>query len=320
MRFLTASLLAGCALPFVAVAAAAVEVTSDLHHDTSPAIRDMALSPRTSRLLHVLPLRRTGPVLPDRPAPDDPFSQYIPGSDLAAKPGANLLGVGTGFTGPQGSFTDNAAPPDTNGAVGDTQVVEWVNESYAVFDKATGKPIMGPVTGNTLFKGFGGGCETNNDGDIIVLFDKAAKRWVFTQFSVSTTPYLQCVAVSSTSDATGSFHRYSFQQPNFNDYPKLGTWPDAYYISFNIVSNSGFVGPRACAFDKAKMLTGAAATQECFQLNSSFGTLLPGDLDGTIAPPAGSPDYYVSYDECVADVVVSRQFRQACQCDVHRPG
>ncbi len=30
------------------------------------------------------------------------------------------------------------------------------------------------------------------------------------QFSVGTTPYLQCVAVSQTSDATGAWYRYSF--------------------------------------------------------------------------------------------------------------
>ena len=30
----------------------------------------------------------------------------------------------------------------------------------------------------------------------IVLYDKLANRWVMSQFSVSTSPYLQCIAVS----------------------------------------------------------------------------------------------------------------------------
>ena len=68
---------------------------------------------------------------------------------------------------------------------------------FAVFDKATGARLYGPAAGNTLWSGFGGGCQTNNDGDPIVQYDKAANRWIFTQFSVSTTPYLQCVAVST---------------------------------------------------------------------------------------------------------------------------
>jgi hypothetical protein len=156
--------------------------------------------------------------------------------------------------------------------------------------------VLGPLAGNTLWAGFGGGCQTNNDGDPIVQYDKAANRWIMTQFSVSTLPFLQCVAVSTTSDATGTWNRYSFTQPNLNDYPKLGVWPDGYYISFNMFNAAGtvFLGGRACAFDRSKMLTGAAATQVCFQLSSAFGGLLPSDLDGFTPPPAGSPNFFLS--------------------------
>ena len=82
----------------------------------------------------------------------------------------------------------NCSPPDTNGAVGATQYVQWVNTSFAVFNKSTGAKIAGPTAGNTLWSGFGGGCQTKNDGDPIVLYDKLANRWVMSQFSVSTTP------------------------------------------------------------------------------------------------------------------------------------
>src|SRR5437868_6081945 len=37
----------------------------------------------------------------------------------------------------------NCAPPDTNGAVGQTQYVQIVNEGYQVFDKATGSSVLG---------------------------------------------------------------------------------------------------------------------------------------------------------------------------------
>jgi hypothetical protein len=210
---------------------------------------------------------------------------------VATTAGLNFPGVGNGDYG----FVPNAAPPDTNGAVGATQYVQWVNESFAVFNKSTGALVHGPVAGNTLWSGFGGGCETNNDGDPIVQYDKAANRWVMTQFSVTTTPFLQCVAVSTTDDATGTYARYAFTQPNFNDYPKLGVWPDGYYVSFNMFSGNRFVGGRACAFDRSTMLVGGAATQVCFQLGSTFGGLLPSDLDGATAPPAGSPNFYVAF-------------------------
>jgi hypothetical protein len=44
------------------------------------------------------------------------------------------------------------------------------------------------------------------------------------------------------------------------------------------------------------MLAGdPSATQQCFQLSTSYGGLLPSDLDGTTAPPAGSPNYFLNF-------------------------
>ena len=145
---------------------------------------------------------------------------------------------------------------------------------------------------------FGGGCQTNNDGDPVAIYDKLANRWVMSQFSVSTVPYLQCVAVSQTSDATGAWYRYSFSygNTNFDDYPKMGVWPDAYYETFNMFQNGQtFIGADACAYDRNKMLAGQTATQVCFQQGASVGGLLPADLDGTTPPPAGSPNYMLYF-------------------------
>lgn len=269
------------------------DVQQAIQHDVSQPLRDLPGS-RRSDARREKPLR----IIPRGGANgnlQDEALQSTTGPLVGTSTGLNFAGVGNGDYG----FRPNAAPPDTNGAVGATQYVQWVNESFAVFDKATGVIASGfPKAGNTLWAGFGGGCETNNDGDPIVQYDKAANRWVMTQFSVSTTPYLQCVAVSTTSDATGSYNRYAFSYGNtqFNDYPKMGVWQDGYYITYNIFNNgSTFAGAKACAFDRAKMLTGAAATQQCFQLSSAYGGLLPSDLDGTTAPPAGSPNFLLNF-------------------------
>jgi hypothetical protein len=264
------------------------EDSAEVHHDISAPLSSMtpaAVKPQKHQK-DLPPLNYTVPT-----NLVDPVIQNTQGTQVATSAGLNFAGVGNGDYG----FVPNAAPPDTEGTVGATQYVQWVNESFAVFNKSTGALVFGPVAGNTLWSGFGGGCQTNNDGDPIVQYDKAANRWIFTQFSVSTQPYLQCVAVSITSDATGSYARYSFSQPNFPDYPKLGVWPDGYYISFNMFSGNTFVGGRACVFDRAKMLTGSAATQICFQLSSTFGGLLPADLDGATPPPAGSPNPFVAF-------------------------
>jgi len=267
-------------------------VRHQMHHDVSaPLIELMKNAPPPSLTKHEAePLRRI-PLPPGLTQGEEdtvlqrtmvPFTPTI---------GASFEGLGTG----QYGFTVNSAPPDTNGTVGATQYVQWVNSSFAVFNKTSGALIAGPTAGNTLWSGFGGGCQTNNDGDPVVLYDKAAQRWVFSQFSVSTTPYLQCIAVSTTSDATGTYNRYSFQYSNFDDYPKMAVWSDGYYETFNMFNGNTFVGADACAYNRSAMLAGTAATQVCFQQGSSVGGLLPSDIDGNTAPPAGSPNYLVYY-------------------------
>ncbi len=214
----------------------------------------------------------------------------------AAAPAASssFEGIGGGLPG----FTVQYAPPDTNGAVGPNDFVQTVNVSFAVFSK-TGSVRYGPVAINTLFTGFGGLCETDNDGDPTVVYDQLANRWVITQFAVSgadgtSVPYLECVAISTSGDPTGTYYRYSFPLSRFPDYPKLGVWPDAYYMSTNDFNGNTFAGATTWAFDRAKMLAGQPATAQTFHLSTAYGGLLPSSLDGKTQPPAGSPNYFVS--------------------------
>ena len=268
-----------------------------VNHDVSPPLRTItpAEAPAPETKKEKEPKR--GLPIPAPSAPD-PVVQQTPGSAAAPALAVGFEGVGQGFAGPSGTFAVTSAPPDPNATVGPSHIVEVVNQSFAVFNKS-GSAIYGPVPTNTVWSGFGGGCQSNDDGDATVEYDKRADRWIISQFSVSTTPYLQCVAVSTSGDPTGSYYRYAFQYGNFPDYPKLGVWPDAYYTTFNMFSRHGnrysFAGPEACAYDRGKMLLGQAATQQCFLLSSSYGSLLPADLDGTTAPPAGSPNYLLSF-------------------------
>ena len=246
------------------------------------------------------------------PAKPDPALQPAgpPSPPAPAPSGKNIPGLGNQFKGPQGNFNVQSAPPDTTGAVGETQFVQWVNNSFAVFDKNTGKALVGPIAGNKLFKKLGGTCAKDNDGDPVVVFDKFARRWVLAQFAVSS-GFSQCVAVSTSPDATGTYHLYEFTYPAFDDYPKIGVWSDGYYVTFNMFnSQDRFIGSRVCAYDRVKMLSGQPATQQCFQLNANFFGLLPADVDGATsaladangnpngpaAPPAGSPNYVLGLD------------------------
>ena len=258
-------------------------------HDTSRPLREMPPRPAVST-------REDFEVKQERPAPQaaqqDPAVQSIVVAPLAAVNGTSFDGVGEGN--PQFQYNAMYAPPDTVGEAGLTQYVQWVNASFAIFDKNTGTRLYGPAGGNTIWSGFGGDCETRNDGDPIVQYDQLADRWIMTQFALRTGNYLQCVAVSQTSDATGAWFRYAFTYTEFPDYPKLAVWPSAYVITFNMfgANGSNFTGGRVCGYDRAKMLIGAPATQTCIQI--PYASLLPADLEGKTLPPAGSPNYVLN--------------------------
>jgi len=200
--------------------------------------------------------------------------------------------------------TSSVDPPDPNGAVGPNHVVTMCNLSFEIFDKQ-GNVLFGPAANNTLWSGFGGSCQTSNSGDPVVLYDKAADRWLLSQFTATTAPFLNCVAISTTNDPTGTYFRYAFQTfrngANFPDYPKYGVWPDAYYLStreFDGLSGP-FQGVGAYALNRAQMLAGNPAPQVVSflvppsPLYKVGDGLLPSDMDGSTPPPVGSPNYFV---------------------------
>src|SRR5262245_60502614 len=154
----------------------------------------------------------------------------------------------------QSNNCGGCAPPDPNGAVGLTQYVQTVNSTYAVFDKLTGAVSVGPANINTLWAGFGGPCQTENAGDPVVLYDRFADRWILTQFTAAGPTYYNCVALSTSANAAGTYYRWAFTTGgNFPDYPKYGIWSDAYYISTReFTGGSTFAGVGAYALNRTQ--------------------------------------------------------------------
>ena len=170
--------------------------------------------------------------------------------------------------------------------------VQMINGSggalVQIYDKATGAPIGSQFALNDLATS--GPCQTGL-GAPIVLYDKLADRWLLSETAQSDNHL--CVYVSTGPNPGGVYNFYDFTTPDFPDYPKYAVWPDAYYVTAN-GSN-----PTAYALDRTQMLSGLPATYQRFTAPglSGFGVqaLTPADLDGAIAPPAGSPGLFARH-------------------------
>jgi hypothetical protein len=215
-------------------------------------------------------------------------------------------------------FGGRFAPPDTNADVGPNHVVMAINTAFQVYSK-TGAALT-PVTPlSTLFAALGPPWNTlsgGNDGDPIVLYDPLADRWLISEFGLTITPFPntsgvthQLIAISTTGDPTGSYFVYDFPMPpgRFNDYPHFGVWPDAYYMSdngFNFAATQE-LGSGFYAFDRAKLLQGDATASYVFfgncetcppnPLLADADGALPTDIDGVVAPPAGTPNLFIEF-------------------------
>jgi len=244
-------------------------------------------------------------------APSSMYTQTTNGT-LPVTKVTDYVGLGNGFP---GWTLQNLLPPDTTMAVGNNQIVQWVNVRLTVLNKTTGSPLLpapGYVTGSQIWSGLGSTslCKNFNRGDPVLQYDRMAGRWLLSQFAfngtAATSSFAMCFAVSQTSDATGSYNLYEYSNnPYLPDYPKLGVWTDAYYwtandFDFRTNPNGAYAGTRDCALDRAAMLAGNPANMICFAgLGATTGEYfasLPADFEGSIAPPAGSAQYILNVD------------------------
>ena len=199
-----------------------------------------------------------------------------------------------GFSNDDNANVNNTriTPPDTNGDVGLTHYVQYVNLGWVFFNK-DGTRASAPMPGNVFWQGFGGVCESENAGDPIVVYDHLAGRWLFSQFTgTAIADGHQCVALSDGEDPAGPYTLYDFVvSPNgFNDYPKIGVWPDGYYMTTHEFS-PGFTGVNVNIFDREAMLAGdpnASFIQfQSIDGGDAFGAEV-GHLEGPDLPPAGT--------------------------------
>ncbi len=283
---------------------------------SSPALADLPSArdddEREESEHEVKRIPRTRPRTPilERQTTPDPVAQVQ--APVLSMPVALVNVAGQGSSTSPG--TQTGTPPDTNGAVGPNHFVQVVNGGIEVWNKS-GTVVAASKLLNTLWSTLPAGdpCR-RNDGDPVVLYDQMADRWFVTQFALpnqnrNAGPSFQCIAVSKTPDPTGAYWLYEFSYPYaINDYGKFGVWPDAYYAAFHMFGAANFRGDDFCAYDRAKMLAGSPATQQCFfqayanppacpapQPFTVFGAQ-PVNMDGPIKPPVGTPGFFLQFD------------------------
>jgi hypothetical protein len=163
----------------------------------------------------------------------DPLAQQNPGTRMANPPIVNFDGINL-----------DVSPPDPTAAVGPNHVVQMTNGLWSVWDK-TG--VQAPGFPKDINIPLGGVIS----GDPIVLYDREADRWFISQFQLPADEQFK-IAVSTTSDPTGSFAVYSYDVPE-NDYPHYGIWGNSYVCTGNF---NPFESGRFYAFNRQKMLDG----------------------------------------------------------------
>jgi hypothetical protein len=265
-------------------AAPSIEVRHSIRNVTSRPLSEVGRPPQAPPGTELRDIEmEEGPTadLPLAPRKRDPVLQR---SNAASMPSPLVNFEGT-------ANENHVQPADTTMAIGPDHIVQWVNLSFQIYDKA-GVSLAGPFDGNTLFTDLGGDCAAINGGDIIVMYDQLADRWFLSQLA----PAIfgahgnhQCMAVSTSGDPLGSYYLYDYlySETLLNDYPHFGTWPDAYYMT--VREFGGGFTMTVTAFDRQAMLNGQPLTAIFVSLNNhAFDGLLPADLDGPNPPPGGS--------------------------------
>lgn len=100
-------------------------------------------------------------------------------------------------------------------------------------------------------------------------------------------PYSMCYAISAGPDPLGSYYRYEFLRPLFPDYPRPAIWRDGYYVATS--SGDNVIQKHACVVDRARMLKGEPATEQCFVIDN-VNFLNNADIDGKETPPRHAPN------------------------------
>jgi hypothetical protein len=194
-------------------------------------------------------------------------------------------------------------PSDVSGAIGPIHYLQAINHAITVYDRA-GELLAGPVMTATLFTPMGfADCSSDATGTTVA-YDRYADRWIISHPDQTNGI---CVAVSQTSDPTGSYNLYAFpvDAGRFPAQAKLAVWSDGYYLTANAESIDAGIGNFISVFERGQILQGLPARSITFLVpdptppppQRARSAMLAAFVDGPNLPPLGTPNFIVQVQD-----------------------
>ncbi len=272
-------------------------------------------SATADRVINRIPNKQPGTFRPSGPTAPRTLGTAALASATQSFEGLNLFDQRFANNGTQ--FT--VEPPDQGLCAGNGHVLEAVNDVVRVFDQTDGTAVL-PVADLNTFLGYAPAIVRAGPGgnpvfgpsvtDPSCVYDAGSQRWFLVTLTLATVPASGAltgqnwldVAVSGTSDPTGSWHVYHLNVttdgrncPCLGDYPHIGIDAGGLYITTNNFPLSGnhspsnatgFNGAWVYALDKAGLVAGRTHVN----VVAMAATDPTGVTSYTLAPalPAGS--------------------------------
>lgn len=200
--------------------------------------------------------------------------------------------VGLNFIGSSYSTNSQALPPDSNGVIGPTRFMEFVNGAVAVYNRTNGASVQ-RKSDLKFWADAGLNTSAIAISDPRVIYDPVVQRWFAVQVDFdpnASDPTTEAndflLAVSTSSNPAGSWKGFMFQaDPDnglFADFPTLGIDSNAVYISGDFFGAGEIpAGPGLVSIPKADLV---AATPTV--ANMTWHGVLDYDTHGEVLQPA----------------------------------
>jgi hypothetical protein len=215
------------------------------------------------------------------------------------------VSIGQNFTGSTYGVNSQAIPSDANGVIGPRHFVEFINGTFAVYNKTNHQTVK--RIADTKFWSNAGIVLASSDGitDPRIIYDPISQRWFacMVDFDANAAgagldPTLESndflLAVSLTSDPTGSWEGFLFQSdPDngyFADFPTLGIDSTGVYVSGDFYQGEDNpLGAGLWSFPKADLITASPSIA-----NATWFGVMDYDQRGDVLQPVNCFDGSIS--------------------------